>query len=35
VGLKYTYRIRGTGQKAENSVQVTFDLRMPILTLGR
>ena len=35
VGLKYTYRIRGPGEKAENSVQVTFDLRIPSLTLGR
>ena len=35
VGLKYTYRIRGPGEKAENSVQVTFDLRIPSLTVAR
>lgn len=33
--LKYIYRARGPSEKAENSVQVTFDLKVPTLTLGR
>lgn len=28
-GLKYTHRTRGPGQSNEDSVQVTFDLKMP------
>jgi len=35
LGLKYTHRTRGSGQSDENSVQVTFDLKMPSPTLAR
>ncbi len=29
LGLKYTHRVRESGQSDENSVQVTFDLKVP------
>jgi LPS-assembly protein len=29
LGLKYTYRARGPGEQPENSVHVTFDLKLP------
>jgi hypothetical protein len=29
VGLKFTHRTRGPGQSDENSLQTTFDLKVP------
>jgi hypothetical protein len=35
MSLKFTHLARGLGEKAENSVHLTFDFRIPTLTLGR
>ena len=35
VGIRYTHRIRGPNQKAEDSVHVTFDLKTAMQPSGR